>query len=818
MKSKLSKLLFKPKWQEKNPDVRRNAVLAGDDTELDAALPEIARRDEDAGVRLAALQRLNDYEAWRERSTGDADGRVRNAAREAYIAMLCSGAANAPAMTRRIAELETLSEDEIERVAASAADVALRRDAIARVAKLTLIAQRAVADPDAVLRLSLVERVNDPTLLERIAERTRKTDKAVSRRARELLQAVNISAGNPDAIAMKARSLCERAEALMRSPHTDADAELNNLQSAWTSLGTGVSAELSARFRGAHALALQALDTLRNPPPAAPPRAPMAEVLADAPPAQPRAPAPEFAAAQAQAREDKTRHKAWRHGLEQSLDEMSAALESGDSAAALRLQAQIAQVAAQFAEVPAELREKMDAMLLRHAELKRWQHWSNNQRRRTLCADIEGLIDSGMHPDAVATRVREAREEWQRLDAAEGIAADAATNAAGISRRFHAVCQHALRPTRAYFAKRKEVRVTHAHEIEALLGRATAIGDDSTEWKTIAELRTQSSDALRSLDGVDPKQRGELAKRLKDVIARLSALSATHERDVEAAKNRLIEQATALANRADGAGAPRETHELQKRWTALGNGRRATDQRQWREFRAACDAVFGKLDAQRKERDAAAAATREQAQHMLDELAALGASSGDAETTRKQLRELDARWAATATDDRALSKRQRELHDQITLQLKDAERRKRLARFSAALGKYVFLRAIEAGTGSAAEWVQLPTAGEFDAALQTRHDRTADTNNAATEDDEAARELLVHLEFLAGIDSPEEDRPLRMNLQVQRLSSRMRDRTATTPERELSNLLNAWFAQPQQMPALEERFTAAAQAIIDSLP
>src|SRR6185369_2632658 len=233
------------------------------------------------------------------------------------------------------------------------------------------------------------------------------------------------------------------------------------------------------------------------------------------------------------------------------------------------------------------------------------------------------------------------------------------------------------------------------------------------------------------------------------------ALSATHERDVEAAKNRLIEQATALANRADGAGAPRETHELQKRWTALGNGRLATDQRQWREFRAACDAVFGKLDAQRKERAAAAAATREQAQHMLDELAALGASSGDAETTRKQLRELDARWAATATDDRALSKRQRELHDQITLQLKDAERRKRLARFSAALGKYVFLRAIEARTGSAAEWVQLPTAGEFDAALQTRHDRTADTNNAATEDDEAARELLVHLEFLAGIDSPE---------------------------------------------------------------
>ncbi|HEX3895940.1 MAG TPA: hypothetical protein VHW73_07000, partial [Rudaea sp.] len=69
---KLAKLLFKPKWQEKNTEVRRIAVATENDPDLIAALPELLRSDPDASVRLAALKRLDDYEFWRERSTNDA--------------------------------------------------------------------------------------------------------------------------------------------------------------------------------------------------------------------------------------------------------------------------------------------------------------------------------------------------------------------------------------------------------------------------------------------------------------------------------------------------------------------------------------------------------------------------------------------------------------------------------------------------------------------------------------------------------------------------------------------------------------------------
>jgi hypothetical protein len=84
--------------------------------------------------------------------------------------------------------------------------------------------------------------------------------------------------------------------------------------------------------------------------------------------------------------------------------------------------------------------------------------------------------------------------------------------------------------------------------------------------------------------------------------------------------------------------------------------------------------------------------------------------------------------------------------------------------------------------------------------------------------EDAARDRLVELEFIAGIESPADDRQRRMNYQVQRLASRMRDRAAASPEAELAVLLAAWFAQAPQPDALESRFLRAADAAVASLP
>ena len=158
----------------------------------------------------------------------------------------------------------------------------------------------------------------------------------------------------------------------------------------------------------------------------------------------------------------------------------------------------------------------------------------------------------------------------------------------------------------------------------------------------------------------------------------------------------------------------------------------------------------------------------------------------------------------------------------VELRIKDAARGQRLAAFTQAMRKYALLRRIETGSTDASdEWHAFgPGAAQFDALLAQRRQRVQDGHAAPVEvDQESAREILVQLEFLAGLESPPEERQRRMNHQVSRLSSRLRGgATAASPQAELSSLLAAWFAQDAQDVELERRFETAARAAIEALP
>jgi hypothetical protein len=337
-------------------------------------------------------------------------------------------------------------------------------------------------------------------------------------------------------------------------------------------------------------------------------------------------------------------------------------------------------------------------------------------------------------------------------------------------------------------------------------------------------LRLELGAALRSLDRVDPRERTTLAKRIKAHIEQLGTRIKTHEDDIGAAKTKLIERARALAESASPRDVARHARELQTEWTALGNGRRSVDQKQWREFRGACDAAFGKLDEQRKERDVQAATAREQTVAVIEELEALSTSDANADALRAALRSIDARWQSMVVNDRGLDQRYREARDAVTRSIADSARKTRLHRFTFALQKNRMLRDAEHGNLNpetlATKWREMaPASAEFERVLQTRFDRLqgADSGHAAA--DESAADILVRLEFLAGVDSPQSERQRRMDHQVRRLSARMRGGDATNAANELAELLVAWFALSGPFPhEMDERFEAAVRAGLDNLP
>ena len=804
---KLGKLLFKPKWQEKDPAIRRMAVATENDPELLTAMPELARSDPDASVRLAALKRVNDYELWRGRSTGDVDPTLRRAARTAYMQQLCADLPGGPALARRIAEMETLSDEELEQVAISSTWRELRADALTRLRKPALFADRALNDPDAALRLEALHRIDDVALLDRVAERARKTDKIISRRARELADSRRVERGDATTIADRARLLCGQLETLMRGSGRDPD-KLAAIEAEWKRLGGAIPAEIARRYEGARAVILAPPRKREEPTMDVPVVEPMALE-----PTQPVAPEPSPdvtvvpVAAPTKPRpaldEEKTRE------LQACIARFQAAVDAGDTAQAAKIHAGIDTLVADIEHLPPALHAALAPLREREAELQRWLHWSNNRRRKAICAEIETL--SGTHPDALSNRLRELREEWQRLSTST-----AAPPA--LEQRFHGLSHRLLRTARPYFDKREAVRRSHSEEVKQLLARADASSAEDGDSKTMLALRTELSAALRGLDLVDPRERSGFAKRIKAHIDRIGEHIAARDRDVEQAKAALIVRAEKLIETTDARDVAMQARSLQSQWTALGNGRRSTDQKQWRLFRLACDAAFGRLDEQRKEHDEKSAQQRAQAATIVEQLENIAASDAEPDILRTALRDAEAQWQSSS--DRALEHRFREARDAISRSVKEAARKKRLRRFTSALRKYRLVRAVELGRATrealVEEWTQIgATNPDFDKALQARFESASDDGV----DEDRAADALVRLEALAGIESPASERQRRMDLQVRRLSTRMRGGGNQEPDVELASLMAEWFALGQSGDAtLDARFERAAQAVIDTLP
>lgn len=210
---KLPGFLNKPRWQAKEPDVRRAGVAEDDDAELVANLSRIAREDSDAGVRSAALKRLADPALTQRIAHEDTDAGVRADARRLWFDLLAGTHARAPSPPE-CARLLRAQDDAalIEHVARAATDAALRGSALSRVTRVALLADRATSDPSPELRRAALERIEDAALLERLAERTRKTDKRISRLARERADAVRIAKGDATVADSVARGLCERSK------------------------------------------------------------------------------------------------------------------------------------------------------------------------------------------------------------------------------------------------------------------------------------------------------------------------------------------------------------------------------------------------------------------------------------------------------------------------------------------------------------------------------------------------------------------------------------------------------------------------------
>ena len=260
---RLARWLFPPPWAHRDAAVRLHAVRTASTAELGADLPRLVREDPDPGVRRAALARMHDLGLAQERARDDPDRALREHAWCLYLDLLSGRSSEAPPLTARLRLLTAIDDTAVlERVARDGAEPALRAAALARCMRAAFLAERALQDTDASLRLAALERIGDPDQLQRLAERARRQDKRLHRAALERLRVLRLQAGDPALHARQGLEACHMLERAAIVPAT-APAVLDAAARVWESVDDAARAPLRERYRRARGVLTATLPEVR---------------------------------------------------------------------------------------------------------------------------------------------------------------------------------------------------------------------------------------------------------------------------------------------------------------------------------------------------------------------------------------------------------------------------------------------------------------------------------------------------------------------------------------------------------------------------
>jgi len=510
---------------------------------------------------------------------------------------------------------------------------------------------------------------------------------------------------------------------------------------------------------------------------------------------------------------ERLRHRVEKHrvqvarklaGLPDRLRELDAHFERGELRKAEPIYQSIVATLdhARAAELPAKdirpIEDHLKAIAPQLTELKRWRRWSADQHRDELCAVAEALIEDDRPLDALTNRLHELQAAWRRLDRGGPPAKDA------LWRRFQAATAQVRERCKPYLEQQAAVRDANRRAREAICQRLEDFLDqvdwERIDWKLAARAERETRQSWAAIGPLEGQEHRPLEGRFRKALRRLDKVLADERERNQAYKKGLIEQMKALADEPDLERAIESAKALQRQWHTTVPARQRDENALWKAFRAAADAVFARRAAQHQARHAEMADNQATREAICAELAELAATATNPETLSQTLHQLETRWRNTEAlpvhrDAVAgLNRRWREAHAAALKrfdELNEAQRWEAIARIEARADLCDRVaRSLVAGTDAPdaerlrQDWAHLPRPddaaiaerldGIFAALLDTDGDMTREQLRKRMADNLARREgLCLHLEIVAGVDSPPELQSRRLELQVERLNEHM---------------------------------------------
>lgn len=496
--------------------------------------------------------------------------------------------------------------------------------------------------------------------------------------------------------------------------------------------------------------------------------------------------------------------------VEEHLRQLRASLSNGDLERSRQLEKTVIQALDRITRLSKQRRLKitteLEALQPELHKLSGWRRWGTIQAREKMIREIRNIHKSGATIEAIARRIRQARQEWRDWDQA----------GEGASRKLQATfdqeCATAYRPCQEHFdeQKRRHQQNSRAREQICLFleQEFSRIEWRAIDWKQLQQLARSQTSKWRSAGPAEYKLRKVLQRRFDAIMEKFNDPLERERRRNYKMREKLIADIEQLAHSENTRAALAELQTLKKKWAPTVASSRRQEREIWKRFTDACDKVFAKRD---RERDDHRRALRENLAAREALCADIEAGCrGDSETRLDlgaRLKRWRARWDELGEAPKASAekinqryrqaiRRAQSVFDQTRLD--EQTRRHSLLRQKSLLCARLEAQVLAGGCGDRGEqdpdpisdrWKALPALpDDLEQAIGARYKLA----RAAVFDAAALRRLrdsipanlevlharLLQLEILAEVDSPAAFSKQRMALQIERLSAALGNREA----------------------------------------
>ncbi|HEX22433.1 MAG TPA: hypothetical protein ENH21_03280, partial [Chromatiales bacterium] len=249
--------LFAPKWKHPKPAVRQEAINGLPD-DAQAVFRQVAEEDTDAVIRRLALRRLCDLQRVQTLCAKAGSAADRHTAEQHLAHLLAGKLAHGPSLAERWQFLEGLSDAHwFERMLKEGQESELRRQALQRVSRQSLLGDVALTDDDASVRHGAALKLVQRSTLERVAKGARRHDKRVYQCVRDALAVLDAADSRPREMRAQAGKLNVQLQALLKAAQGSDDwgrieSSMRGLQRQWTELDLSLllQAEVEAFQQG----------------------------------------------------------------------------------------------------------------------------------------------------------------------------------------------------------------------------------------------------------------------------------------------------------------------------------------------------------------------------------------------------------------------------------------------------------------------------------------------------------------------------------------------------------------------------------------